>query len=312
MDPKHVEAPFNPAFVQLLLGDYANGFEGFESRFRQQEARQREFPQPAWDGLPLNGQTLLVHCEQGFGDAIQFVRYLGRIPRDGGSLLLECHQRLVPLFERLGSIDQLVVRGAALPGFDCHIPQMSLPRILRTTVDTVPATVPYLSVEDSLVEAWRRRIGQAKARNVGLVWGGNPDYRFERRRGLPLAKLAPLASVGGVALFSLQRGPQAAELESLPSGFRVENIEAADNQITDTAAILANLDLVVTVDTMVAHLAGAMARPVWTLLPYSPDWRWMQDREDSPWYPTMRLFRQPRPGDWDSVIERVAAELADF
>jgi hypothetical protein len=186
---------------------------------------------------------------------------------------------------------------------------MSLPRIFGTTIETVPNETPYLSVDPHLVQYWRERMGSSRHRRIGLVWGGNAAFKNEPRRGLPVSKFAPLAGVEGIDLFSLQRGPQARQLDHLPKGLAIVNLEREENQITDTAAMIQVLDLVITVDTMVAHLAGALRTPVWTLLSFAPDWRWLLDRADSPWYPEMRLFRQPRDGDWESMLAQVAAEL---
>ncbi|MCW5979875.1 MAG: tetratricopeptide repeat protein [Bryobacteraceae bacterium] len=307
--PDHLEANFNRGIARLLLGNFAEGWQGYEWRSRQTNAPRRDFEQPLWDGEPLTTQTLLVHAEQGLGDAIQFVRYLPLVRERCARVFFECQPRLVPLFAGLSSIDGLIARGSPLPDFDFHIPLMSLPRVFETTLETIPSDTPYLAINPDLVGYWRRRIGFPGRRKIGLVWGGNAGFKNELRRGLPLETFRPLAALRDVALFSLQRGPQARQLEALPPGMKVHHLEPEENQITDTAAILHVLDRVITVDTMVAHLAGALARPVWTLLSFAPDWRWLLDRPDSPWYPTMRLFRQPREGDWETVVHRVAAEL---
>lgn len=308
--PDYAEALWNRGVVDLLLGNFERGWEGYEWRHRRADAFRRDFRQPAWDGAPYPGRTLLVYAEQGLGDTIQFCRYLELAKRRGGCLWFESQARLLPLLERLPAIDRLLPQGSGPEAFDLQIPLLSLPRIFGTRLDSVPAPVPYLTVDPACCELWRRRIGHRHKRRIGLVWGGNPNHPSERRRGIPLAEFSTLASVKHAAWFSLQRGPQASELASPPAGLRITNLESEGATIQDTAAILMNLDLLITVDTMTAHLAGALGRPVWVLLSFAPDWRWMLDRSDSPWYPGMRLFRQPRPGDWRPVIEAVAAELS--
>ncbi len=298
LKPDFAEARTNRAMAWLRKGDLARGFQEYEWRFRRRDCPPRRFSAPPWEGGSFEGRTLLVHAEQGLGDAIQFLRYLPLAERLGGRVLFECRPRLRPLVPE---------RWLAQPGesFDLHAPLMSLPRLLGTTLETIPAEVPYLAVDAGLLERWRRKLAGAAGRKVGLVWAGNPDHSQDRKRSIPPELLAGLGAVQGVTFFSLQRGwrPPAAGLEIHP-------LEEEEGLITDTAAAILNLDLVISVDTMVAHLAGALGRPVWVLLAFAADWRWMLDREDSPWYPTMRLFRQRRPGEWREVIARVAEALA--
>jgi hypothetical protein len=257
-------------------------------------------------GEPVAGATLLVHAEQGLGDTIQFVRFLAPLERQGCRVVFETQPRLKPLLAGLEGVDVLIGRGEPRPEHDCQIELMSLPGRLGVTLETLPAEVPYLWASPERVEFWRRIAGAGK-RHIGLVWSGNPDNQTNRRRSLALKDLAALGELPGVALYSLQRGEAAAELKEAP--FPVMNLEEEAGEITDTAAMMESLDLVITVDTLTAHLAGALGRPVWLLLPYAADWRWMEDAERTVWYPTMRLFRQRVRGDWAGVIERVAREI---
>jgi hypothetical protein len=230
---------------------------------------------------------------------------------DGG--LLECPDILLQLFASVAGVDQLLAEGSELPPFDVQVPLMSLPYLLGTRLETVPAEVPYLSVPEDLVQRWRGRFGEAQSLKVGIVWQGNPHHKWDRHRSVALAQFAPLAAVPGVELISLQKGDGAAALRSLDGRFRVtewaEPQDPESGTFAETAAVMMNLDLVVTVDTATAHLAGALALPVWVALSAIVDWRWLLKRPDTPWYPTMRLFRQAHLGDWDSVFARIADEL---
>lgn len=307
LDPGNALAHWNRGWLRLLEGDYERGWQEYEWRWVTGNAAPRNFRQPVWDGSSLWGATILLHAEQGLGDTVQFIRYAPWVKEAGGRVVVECQARLAPLVKSVEGVDEVVSCGDALPSFDTHIGLLSLPRVFATRLETVPAAVPYFRVEVARRERWRERLAQAPGFKVGLAWAGSPTHKNDRSRSMPLAALAPLAEVPGVALFGLQRGPQAAELAA--ARFPITNLEEEAGDVVDTAAILMNLDLVIAVDTMVAHLAGALARPVWTLLPYMPDFRWMLGRADSPWYPTMRLFRQPRPGDWAAVVEQVREEL---
>jgi Flp pilus assembly protein TadD len=306
----HVDAHMNLAAALLLLGDFERGWEEHEWRWKKKESPPRGFPQPLWDGSPLAGRKILLYAEQGLGDTIQYARYVALVRRKGASAVaVECQPRLAPLLETVRGVDLVIPAGSPLPDFDVHAPLLSLPRILRTTLETVPAEVPYLSAEPARVETWGHRMAEAHGLRVGLAWGGNPDYKNDRNRSIPLEALAPLAGVPNVDFFSLQRGPAAAQLRSPPEGFRITNLEEEASQVTDTVAAILNLDLVISVDTMVAHLAGALGRPLWILLPFAPDCRWLLHRNDSPWYPTARLYRQPRPDNWQAVIAEVKEAL---
>jgi hypothetical protein len=262
-----------------------------------------------WDGTPLNGRTLLVHAEQGLGDTLQFARYLDPLMRMGGHVMLVAPDALTRV---LRSIKGVTLRdsGENLPPFDVHIPLMSVARVLATRLDTIPAKVPYVAVDPAAVAAWRRRIGDDGALKVGLVWSGNPDHKYDHQRSIPAATILPAVMMPGVKLFALQkdvRPTDQATLASLAEGITDLGTEFGD--FGDTAAAVCALDLVISVDTSVVHLAGALARPTWTLLPFTPDWRWLLGREDSPWYPTMRLFRQSQRNNWDDVLEKVRTAL---
>ncbi|WP_376959916.1 tetratricopeptide repeat-containing glycosyltransferase family protein [Azospirillum sp. A26] len=311
--PSNADAHLARAVGRLVRGDLRAGWEGFEHRWQR-------FASPPWAGQPPGGATILLHMDQGFGDAIQFVRYAPLVAQiaaaDGGRVILESHMLLYRLFNRcLGSSIQVLSRGEDPPPHDLHCPLMSLPRAFGTGLSDIPAAVPYLAPDPGDVARWRDRLdgldGAEKdgaAFRVGLVWAGNPQHRNDRNRSIPAATLLPLLMVPGVRFVSLQTGEAAAGLDRLP-GVRVPNAMERVRDFADTAAILANLDLLVTVDTAIAHLAGAMGVPCWLMLPHVPDWRWLLDRADSPWYPSLRLFRQPRPGDWTTTLGTAAAVL---
>ncbi len=301
------EAHYNHALLLLRQGDFAHGFEEYEWRWRCNDfpSPARGFDAPQWQGEELAGRKILLHAEQGVGDAIQFARYAPLVTARGGRVLFEVQPELKELMQSLAGVETVLAKGDFLPAFDLHCPLLSLPRAISTRVDTIPAAVPYLHAEPGLWRSLRR----GPSLHAGLVWAGNPGHVNDRNRSMPLEAFSPLAQISGIRWFSLQKGPASAEAAAPPAGLDLQNLAPDLQSFADTAAILQNLDLVVTVDTAVAHLAGALGLRVWVLLPHSPDWRWMLDREDSPWYPTMRLFRQPAPGDWGSVIERLAHEL---
>jgi tetratricopeptide (TPR) repeat protein len=309
-DPGCPEVHFVYSQICLLRGDFERGWDEYEWRLRMWKPRPRKrrdgAPIPPWDGRPLAGRRLLLYGEQGLGDNLQFLRYARLIERAGGSLILEMPPRLAPLL-RMSGFSGVYAEGSEIPDCDFALALPSLPRVFATAKASIPAAVPYLDVDRDLVEDWGMRIPKPGRVRVGLVWGGNPSFGADCRRSLPLAALRPLSEIPGLALFSLQRGPHADQIRA--AGFPIVDLEPESNEITDTAAILRNLDLLITADTMPAHLAGALGTPVWTLLHRCPDWRWMLDTARSPWYPTMRLFRQPRTGDWESVIREVSGEL---
>ncbi len=275
----------------LAMGRLEAGWLEAEWRWRSADSPNVSFSQPVWDGRALAGRRILLWAEQGHGDTIQFVRFAEAVKAAGGVVLLECQPRLERLLRSCPWVDEVLPFGAPLPDFDVHAPLQSLGRILRTGMSSIPAKVPYLFAKPELVD--RSRPATSGACRVGIAWSGNPDNRRDLERSIPARCFEVLKTVPGVECISLQK-------EDVPGDF------------ADAAALVAHLGLVISVDTAAAHLAGAMGKPVWTLLPYAADPRWLVDREDTPWYPTMRLFRQPSPGDWDSVLARVRSELERF
>ncbi len=303
------ELKWDRALALLLRGDMARGFAEYEWRWRIPDGKPRDLDGPAWTGGDLTGKTLLVYAEQGFGDTIQFVRYLPRIVGRAGRVVFECQEPLLRLFQGGPPCRDVTVIArdvAPLPAYDAHVALMSLAHL----ADADPGhsgQPPYLTPPDD----GPRVDSKAGALRVGLVWAGKPSHRNDRNRSLSLADLAPLFEVPGASFHSLQFGDPAETVSPLGFAALIEDLRPRIRDFADSAALVASLDLIVTADTALAHLAGALARPVWTLLPFVPDWRWQTERDDSPWYPTMRLFRQTRPGDWDGVIARVGAALAE-
>jgi tetratricopeptide (TPR) repeat protein len=311
--PDHVEIRWNRALALLLRGDLVEGWEEYNVRFERDDLRTtypRRFAKPLWDGSPFDGKTLLIHHEQGLGDTIQFVRYLPMVKARGGRVVLEVHESLIGLCRGLPGVDEVISRPLDQDldvAFDCYIPLLTLPGIFNTTLDTIPADIPYLHANPEIETCWQERLDTADLK-IGLVWAGNPGHKDDRNRSCPLNLLEPLSRIPGVALYGLQKnwGDQS---ENQAQTLRIDNLGGLLTDFSITAGVIANLDLIISVDTAVAHLAGAMGKPVWVLLPFVPDWRWLMEREDTPWYPTARLFRHKRPGDWQEVIDRVAAEV---
>lgn len=310
-DRNNADAQHNEALSLLTLGDYRRGFERYEARWqRSGMAKRRSYGKPLWLGeYPLARKAILIPAEQGLGDTIQFARYAPLLARGGAKVVLEAQPELTGVLSRVDGVSAAVVRGAALPAFDVYCPAASLPHALRTGIASVPADVPYLAASPEHIATWQGRIGHLPAPRIAIVWAGQAAHPNDRNRSIALEKLAPLFAGQG-SFVSLQRDPRAGEAELLKQFPNVMDVAAELTDFDDTAAVLSLCDLVISVDTSVVHLAGAMARPVWVLLPFQPDWRWLLDRDDSPWYPTARLFRQPAPGDWGSVIVRVGEELA--
>ncbi|MBU5611486.1 tetratricopeptide repeat protein [Geomonas sp. Red51] len=310
LDPDYADAHWNLALVQLQLGHYREGWQGYEWRFAKVDPIPRlELPRPLWDGSPLNGRTILLHAEQGFGDTFQFVRYAPLLAAQGATVLVQCQARpIAPVLATVPGVSWVVVRGEALPEFDCHAPLMSLPHLCGTLLETIPAQIPYLAADPALVERWRPALPPDGFR-VGLVWAGRKSYKDDLKRSLTLSLFAPLARVRGVRFCALQVGDGAEQAATPPPGMELTDLGAGIKSFADSAAILTQLDLVISADTAVAHLAGGLGVPVWVLLPMACDWRWLMEREDSPWYPSARLFRQRRRGDWGEVLERAARQL---
>lgn len=315
IDPSSNELHWNRAFALLLQGRFAEGWPAYERRLNFNIARsdiqkQRDAAAPRWHGENLDGKTLLLRSEQGFGDVIHFIRYVLKLVALGATVIVECPAPLHRLLQRMPGIHAVFAPEDAGPHFDLQCPIMSLALELGiNSIDAIPQAAPYLSADPADVETWKNELADDKNIRVGLAWSGNPIQPVNRQRSIALKDLAPLAS-DGVTFYSLQKGDAASESLNPPAGMRWIDHTARLNDFADTAALIANLDLIIAVDTAVAHLAGAMAKTTWTLIPFAPDWRWMLNREDSPWYPTMRLFRQTVRNDWNPVIARVAAELA--
>ena len=314
--PDYAEAKFNLATVYLLTENFQEGWQGYEWRFRRREWKRtypHRYRKPRWNGENFTGKRLLVHSEQGLGDILQFVRYLPKVKARGGTVVFETRKALMDIFKNLPGMDELVMfapDGQPVAEFDLYVPLASLPGIFETTLEDIPAQVPYLFADSGKSVAWRKRLSPDGFR-VGLVWAGTDT---DPRRACHLKWLKMLSDVPGVYLYGLQKGiaVEQIEVEGLPQGMRMTNLGQEFDDFADTAAVVENLDLVVSIDTSVAHLAGAMGKPVWVMLPYAADWRWFLNRDDSPWYPTMRLFRQPDPGNWASVGRHIATELQNF
>jgi len=318
LKPDYKEAHWNHGLALLLAGDLARGWAEYEWRrpLKDDPARRRNAPQPLWDGSDLGGQTILLHTEQGFGDTIQFCRYASLAADKGGKVILQCRPELKRLMKSVRGVVAVAGPGDPLPPFEVHAPLMTLPSLLGTTLETIPAEAQYLSADAKLVKEWELQMGPVpfprngkaagKELRVGLVWGGNP--KPNPRRSCPLSAFAPLARAPGVTFYSLQKGDPAQQAP--PPGLNLIDLTVGLNDFADTAALIANLDLVITIDTGVSHLAGAVGKETWVMLPFVPDWRWLLDREDSPWYPTIRLFRQDASCTWGPVVERIARDLA--
>ena len=305
-DKNNADIQHNEALSLLTLGDYIRGFQKYEARWlRTGMPRRRSLGKPLWLGeYPLARKTILVHAEQGLGDTIQFARYVPQLARSGAKVVLEVQKELVALLSRLEGGASVVARGDALPAYDVHCPAGSLPLALRTDVAAIPANVPYLAANAERVATWRERIGSLPSPRIAVAWSGSADHANDRNRSITLARLAPIFAATG-SIVSIQRELRDGDADVLARFGNVTHVGDALTDFDDTAAVMALADLVISVDTSVVHLAGAMGRPVWVLLPFQPDWRWLLGRADSPWYPGVRLFRQPRPGDWESVIAQV-------
>jgi Flp pilus assembly protein TadD len=308
-------AHLNLSLLQLLLGDFKNGWEEHEWRWKVLKTfiPDPPFSQMMWDGSDLQGRRILLHPEGGYGDTIQFVRYAPLVAARGGQVVVGCVPELFRLLQTVEGISELDLAGPALPVFQVHCPMLSLPRVLKTTAETIPAKIPYIFADAHLSERCRKMMPRADGRlKVGLVWSGRAEYDNDFNRSLLLKKYLPLSKIPRVMFFSLQKGPSSKQVEELKSQWPVIDWTSELTDFADTAALIDNLDLVVTVDTAMAHLAGAMGKRVWILLPHMPDWRWLLGRDDTPWYPTMRLFRQDRAGDWETPIGRVAKALGEL
>lgn len=317
--PDFAAAHWNLSLLLLLQGHYAAGWREYEWRWQcpPMSERPRVFATPQWDGSPAPDRTILLHAEQGFGDAIQFLRYLPVVRERacGARLVLDCMPSLIRLLAETGGWDAEIFAceskpDAAVPPHDFHVSLLSLPLVLGMP-EPLSVAAPYLRAGTELREVWKQRLGPMAAYRVGIAWEGNPKHRNDRCRSIPFGKVAEMLRLSGVNFFSLQLNPNAAQAQALAEA-GVFDLTTAIGDFADTAAMMDGLDLIITVDTAVAHLAGAIGKPVWTLLPFVPDWRWGLEKDETPWYPTMRLFRQPRIGDWEAVIAEVRGQLESF
>ncbi|MFZ1083325.1 MAG: tetratricopeptide repeat protein [Terracidiphilus sp.] len=321
-DPFSPGARYNLALTRMRLGDWLQGWPAYEARWRFREVHRspRTFAQPRWQGEMLSGQRILLHAEQGLGDTIQFSRYVSMVAARGGQVILQVQQPTLRLMQSLAAVRSGVAVAALLGSmpseFDFECPLMSLPAVFRTTPETVPWPGAYLGIDPILVAEKSIQFSFLRSQDlpraqlrIGLAWAGNPNYKADRQRSIKLSTLMPLLRTPGLTWIALQKGPPAEELATLPADVHVQDGSSRDRDLAETAAQISSLDLVITSDTCIAHLAGAMAKPVWILLPHLADWRWMRQTETTPWYPTARLFRQSAPGDWAGVLKRVIGEL---
>lgn len=308
--PDHSDAHWNRALLHLLQGDFERGWLEYEWRWLKFPEQRRFFRQPRWDGFDIAGKTILLYAEQGCGDTIQFIRLAPLVAERGATVNLECQRELSGLLQHVPGVARTVSRGDPLPPFDVQCPLLSIPRALGLTTSSIPSAVPYLSVDENLKRRWQQRLRPYdKSFKVGIVWAGALIHPRDCDRSVDAHAFAPLAEIEGVQLFNLQKGDSAKARSAAKVDFELIDFTGDLHDFADTAALLMSLDLVIGVDTALVHLAGALNRPVWTLLACSPDWRWLLNRSDTLWYPSMQLFRQPRPGDWSVLFDQVATHL---
>ncbi|MBT3904407.1 MAG: glycosyltransferase family protein [Rhodospirillaceae bacterium] len=307
--PESAKALYNRGLSRLMTGRLAEGWLDYQWRW-QNDTLSMSRPvddKPVWDGRDLNGKTILLYPEQGKGDAVQFARYIALIAERGGRAVLWSSGAVLRLLSSVPGAATVCETLEEAGDYDCHASLMDLPGLFETTLETIPKTVPYISVDKDLIETWSERLGHKKDFRVGLVWAGNPEHKNDHNRSIDLELFRPLAKIKNISLYSLQVGRAEDVVGVLGEG--VTELKTHLTDFAETAAAIECLDLVISVDTAVAHVAGALGKPVWVLLPHVPDWRWLLDRDDSPWYPTLRLFRQGQPGDWAGVVENVMNEL---
>ena len=320
--PDVAEIRWNLALTQLAVGDFKNGWSNFESRWAGCDSLRGSYPMPAnraWSGQALEGKRLLLWAEQGFGDSLQFIRFAKDVAARGATVIVVAQAELAELLRSAPGVSSVVIQGAALPAYDYHCPLMTLPLRLGKSLETTDlhGAAPYLKAARQRIDQWRPRIQAQPGLKVGLVWAGSsrsysPELAaIDARRSMPIQRLTPLLAMPGCSFFCLQKGTVAADGQPSPQPnlATIHDFSAEWKDFSDTAAVIANLDLVISVDTAVAHLAGALGKPIWLLNRYDSCWRWMLERSDSPWYSTLRQFRQSRAGDWASVIDAVAAAL---
>jgi tetratricopeptide (TPR) repeat protein len=312
--PDDPDSRFLRGLGLLAGGDFQRGFADYHFRLacKDFQLHGRTFAQPAWNGEDVAGKTFLIHTEQGLGDTIQFVRYAPMLAARGARVIVECPPDLADLLRTVKGVAEVIARPKPLPPFDVHAAVLDLPRLFGTTLETVPADVPYVAADPTRADKWREELSSdviPRGPRVGLVWSGNPKHANDRNRSIPLREFEPLAALTNINFFNLQKGPAAGQMSDSTLTLKLIDHTAKLHDFADTAALISQLDLVIAVDTSVAHLAAALGKPVWVLLPKVADWRWMLERPDSPWYPTMRLVRQSTAGEWADVVGEVTAEL---
>lgn len=310
--PEYAEAYYSRGMLYLCHGEFAKGWDDYQWRLKTKKTKVTlRYDKPWWQGESFQGKTLLVQSEQGFGDSIQFVRYLPMAKDRGGTVILAEKSELIGSFQSLEGIDDLVDLRELIDGavkYDLYIPLLNLPAIFDTKIDNIPARIPYLSAEASKIVYWHDKI-KTDAFKIGIAWSGNPEHANDHNRSCALKYFTRLAKIKDIKLFSLQKGPGTEQINNWPENLELINLGQKFEDFTDTAAAIENMDLTISVDTSVAHLAGAMGKATWLLIPYESDWRWMLEREDSPWYPTIRLFRQKQHGNWDDVFQSATEQL---
>ncbi len=311
MVPGDMGARFDLAEVLLLQGDFGRGWREYRFRYRLDHTVQigRHVQRPRWDGRPIKGKTLLIHDEQGYGDTFQFLRMVAWArERSGARIILEVNAESVSLAKRCAGFDEIIAKGTIPPAFDFHCEMMSLPMAMGLTLDDLPGTVPYLSADPVRLTKWKARLSSLPRPLIGLVWAGRPTHANDLRRSMTLYDFGALAK-DGITFLGLQKGPASAQAKLSPPGMNLLSLSDEIQDFEDTAAILKVIDLLISVDSSPVHLAGALGCPAWVMLPFAPDWRWLLGRKDTPWYPSLRLFRQPQPGQWKPVLETLALEL---
>lgn len=310
--PGSLSSRFDLAETLLLLGEFGRGWREYHYRYSLPHTKviERKVQRPRWDGRPIPGKTLLIHDEQGYGDTFQFIRMVQDArERSGARVILEVNAEALPLAQRCSGFDVLVARGTLPPAFDMHCELMSLPMVMDLKLDDLPGRIPYLFADTQRVAKWRERLAGLPRPLVALVWAGRPTHVNDANRSASLAQLAPLGRAGGT-LLAIQKGPAAVQAHTLPAGMSVVSLSDEIADFDDTAAILSIADLLISVDSSPVHLAGALGRPAWVMLPLVPDWRWLLERGDSPWYPSVRLFRQQTRGEWGGVVDAMAEALS--
>jgi len=308
--PDEPDFHWNAGLVHLLKGSYEAGWQEYEWRLKRAIKLTRNVDLPRWDGGDISGKTILIQTEQGYGDTFQFIRYAQLLKDKGARVIVECQPKTEELIARASGVDEVISRESDVPKCDLRIELLSLPKIFGTTVDQIPATLPYIKPPRPLKETWAERFVLAKGKKVGVVWRGNPLNTINPKKSVPIGEMAYICAVKGVHCFAIQLDASAEEIAALNARAHVGALGEDIFDWSDTASLIDAMDLIISVDTGVAHLAGALGKPTWVMLADVPDWRWMLDREDSPWYPGMRLFRQAAAGDWRGVTERVRKELA--